>query len=75
MMKRGLYQKWKDGLNQMLRECNMSNTNSKLYISDQLESSDQDMEQGGVQVLIADDKEKVASFEKSGNQSSKYYKK
>ena len=53
----------------------MSNTNSKLYISDQTETSDQDARAGDVEVLIADDKEKVSSFEKSGNQSSEYYQK
>lgn len=30
---------------------------------------------GDVQVLLADDKEKVNDYEKSGNQSSEYYKK
>lgn len=53
----------------------MSNTNSKLYISDQTETSEQDVNQGDVEVLIASDKEKVESYEKSGNQSKAYYEK
>lgn len=53
----------------------MTNKNSKLYISDQTETSEQDADMGDVEVLIADDKEKVNDYEKSGNQSNEYYKK
>lgn len=53
----------------------MSNKNSKLYISDQTETTNQDANQGDVEVLLADDKEKKIDYEKSGNQNSEYYKK
>lgn len=54
---------------------NMSNKNSKLYISDYTEAEKVAPLYGDVEVLIADDKEKVDGYEKSGNQSSEYYKK
>ena len=53
----------------------MSNPNSKLYISDVTEDEKESPKQGDVQVLIASDKEKVENYEKTGNQSSEYYKK
>lgn len=53
----------------------MSNKSSKLYISDQTETSKQDAEMGDVQVLVAGEEEKVDNYDKSGNQSPEYYKK
>lgn len=53
----------------------MSNKNSKLYISDQVEAEKNSPSYGDVEVLIANDKEKVVNYEKTGNQSSEYYKK
>lgn len=53
----------------------MANTNSKLYISDQTEDEKESVPMGDVEVLIASDKEKVESYEKSGNQSKAYYEK
>jgi len=53
----------------------MNNKNSKLYISDQVEAEKNSPDYGDVEVLIANDKEKVENFEKNGNQSSEYYKK
>jgi len=59
----------------MQKECNMTNKSSKLYISDQTETSEQDANMGDVQVLIAGGKDKVVSYpkEKIGNQSKEYY--
>lgn len=53
----------------------MANKNSKLYISDQTETTKQDAEMGDVEVLIAGEKDKVVSLpkEKIGNQSKEYY--
>lgn len=53
----------------------MANKNSKLYISDITEAEKNSPEYGDVQVLIADDKEKVGNYEKAGNQSKEYYEK
>lgn len=53
----------------------MANKNSKLYISDQTETTTQDKDMGDVEILIAGEKEKINGYEKSGNQSSEYYKK
>ena len=53
----------------------MSNQNSKLYTSDITQEETKAPEYGDVQVTIAKDKDKVEHYEKSGNQSSEYYKK
>lgn len=44
------------------------------YISDQTEDQKDSRKNGDVQVIEAGDKEKVENYEKSGNQSSEYYK-
>lgn len=54
---------------------NMENKNSKLYISSQTEAEKNSPNYGDVEVLLADDKEKKTDYDKSGNQSSEYYKK
>ena len=52
----------------------MSNKNSKLYISDQTETSEQDADMGDVQVLIAGEKDiKSKVGEEKRYQSKEYY--
>lgn len=53
----------------------MSKASKDLYISDVVEDEKNSREYGDSQVLVAGDSEKVDSYEKSGNQSSEYYKK
>jgi len=53
----------------------MTNKNSKLYISDQTEAEEQSAPMGDTEVLIAGEEDINDDYEKSGNQSSEYYKK
>ena len=52
----------------------MSNKNSKLYISDQTETSEQDADMGDVEVIIAGGKDKKSKVgEEKRYQSKEYY--
>lgn len=54
----------------------MKNTESeKIMTSDQTEAEALSRAMGDQEILVAGDKEEVSNYEKSGSQSSEYYKK
>lgn len=60
----------------VVQQDSMKNTESeKIMTSDQTEAEALSRAMGDQEILVAGDKEEVSNYEKSGSQSSEYYKK